>query len=101
NDSDHGSRGVAPYREATCEHGDVMTLLVLKAELSLVLTFLARDCVGQRLGRSPIVWMQQPLPCTDMRFDLVVAVAEHPLPLVGVHDGTGFEIPVPDALLSA
>ena len=27
--------------------------------------------------------MKQPLPCADMRFDLVVAVAEHPLPLVG------------------
>src|SRR5438105_2385542 len=101
NDSDHRSRGVAPYRQATCEHGDVMPLLMLKAELSLVLTFVPRDCVGQRLGRSPIVCMEQPLPCPDMRFDLVVAVAEHPLPLVGVHDGTCFEIPVPDALLGA
>src|SRR5262249_51558958 len=99
NDSDHGSRAVAPYRQATREHGDVVTLFMLKAKLSLVRTFVARDCVGQRLGSSAIVWMKQPLPCTDMRFDLVVAVAEHPLPLIGVDHGACFEVPVPDAFL--
>src|SRR5215467_12384635 len=100
-DSDHGSRGLAPYRLATREHGDVMTFLMPQAELSLVRTLVARDCVGQRLGSSSIVWMKQPLPCTDMRFDLVVAVPEHPLPLIGVHHGPCFEVPVPDAFLRA
>src|SRR5215475_3623729 len=101
NDSDDGSRRVAAYRKAASEHCDVMPLLVLKAELSLVRTFVPRDCVGQRLGSSSIIRMKQPLPCSDMRFDLVVAVPEHPLPLIGVHHGACFEVPVPDAFLGA
>src|SRR5215467_3513643 len=100
-DSDHRSRGLAPYRLPAREHRDVVTLLMLKAELSLVRTFVPRDCVGQRLGSSSIIRMKQPLPCSDMRFDLVVAVPEHPLPLIGVHHGTCFEVPVPDAFLGA
>src|SRR5215468_9554097 len=94
-DSDDGSIGVAPHRQAACEHGDVMTLFVSKAELSFVRTFVPRDSVGQRLGSRSIVWMEQPLPCSDMRFDLFVAVTEHPLPLIRVHHGARFEVPVP------
>src|SRR5215471_765006 len=100
-DSDDGSIRVAPYRQAACEHGDVMTFFVSKTELSLVRTFVPRHRVGQCLGSSSIVWMKQPLPCTDMRLDLFVSVPEHPLPLIGVHDGAGFEVPVPDAFLRA
>src|ERR1051326_828958 len=100
-DSDHGSSAVAPYRQAAREYGDVMTVLVLKAELALVRTFVPRDGVSQRTGSSAIVRMKQPLPCTDMRLDLLVSVPEHALPLIGVHHGACFEVPVPDAFLGA
>ena len=43
--------------------------------------------------------MEQPLPRADVRLDLVVGVAEHLFPPWRVHDGAGFEIPVPDAFL--
>ena len=45
--------------------------------------------------------MQQPFPRADVRFDLVVGVAEHLLPARRVHDRAGFEVPVPDAFLRA
>ena len=78
-----------------------MTVLVLKAELFLVRAFVPQDRVGQRLGRRSIVGMQQPLPRADVGFDLVIGIAEHPLPALGVHDRARFEIPVPDPLLGA
>src|SRR5262245_48897619 len=76
-------------------------MLVTKAEFSLVCLPAARHPLIDLPGALTIVRMKQPLPGTHMRFDLVVVVAEHLLPLRRVHDRSGFEIPVPDPFLRA
>ena len=45
--------------------------------------------------------MNQPLECADVRLDFVILIAEHALPVRGVHHRAGLEVPVVDAFLRA
>ena len=57
-----------------------MPLLVAKAELPFVRLCATRQALGEIVGAGPILGVQQPLPCADVRLDLVLGVAEHLLP---------------------
>ena len=93
--------GLAPDRIAAREDLDVVAVLVEEPELALVRVRAARDALVDLLRPRHVVGVQQPFPRADVRFDLVVGVAEHLLPARRVHDVAGHEVPVPDAFLRA
>ena len=68
-------------------------------ELSLVGESAAADAVVELLRARHVVGMQQPLPRADVRFDLVLSVAEHLLPAPRIDDVAGQQVPVPHAFL--
>ncbi len=101
-DADDRAAGLAADRKAAREHVDVVTVLVAQAELAFVGRALAAATLsfsGRRAALSS--GMKQPLPGADVRLDLLVGVTEHLLPSRRVHDGAGFEVPVPHAFLRA
>ena len=100
-DAHDRSARLAANRKAAREHVHVVTILVPEAKLTFVGLRSASDALVQLIGARHVVGMQQALPRADVRFDLVVGVAEHFLPSRRVHDGAGLEVPVPDAFLCA
>ncbi len=100
-DAHDRSAGFAPDRVAAREDLDVVAVLVAEPELALVGARAARDAVVDLLRPWHVVGVEQPFPRADVRFDLVVGVAEHLFPARRVHDVAGDEVPVPDAFLGA
>ena len=88
-DAHDRSAGFAPDRVAARQDLDVVAVLVAEPELALVRERAARDAVVDLLRPWHVVGVEQPFPRADVRFDLVVGVAEHLLPARRVHDVAG------------
>ena len=100
-DANHRSARLAANRKAAREHVDVAAVLVPQPELRLVGRLAARHAVVRLVGTRPIVRMHQTLPRADVRFDFILRIPEHLFPPRRVHDGVGFDVPVPDAFTGA
>ena len=100
-DAHDGSARLASHGKAARQDVDVVAVLVPEPELALVDRIAALDAFVQQARARHVVGMQQPLPCADVRLDLVFGVAEHLLPARRIHDGARLEVPVPHAFLRA
>ncbi len=100
NNTDDGAVGSAADRKPARQDSDVMAVLVTQPELALVRQLILHHTGVQCVGDFLILGMQQSLPRAEMRFDLVVRIAEHFLPAGRIDHVTGFDVPVPDTFPS-
>ncbi len=72
-----------------------------QAEFQFVVAAAVHHAFVDLPGPRQVVRVQQTLPRAHVRLHFLVGITEHLLPAWRVHDGAGFEIPVPDAFLRA
>ena len=100
-DAHDRSAGFAAYGKSAREHVDVVAVLVPQPELQLVRPVAVGVVVVHARGALEVVGMNQAFERADVRLDLVFLVAEHPLPVRGIHHRARLQVPVVDAFLRA
>src|SRR4029078_13189257 len=100
-DDAHDRSAFAADGKAAAEHVDVVPVLVAEADFAFVRALAAPRAFVELTRAILVVWMQDALPRADVRLYFVPGVPEHLLPARRVEHHVGFEVPVPDAFLSA